>query len=287
MDAIGGGSTSSTDNLSSIPKTEVEVFQFREVEASPVKPSKDVGAQVELCFQQVTKELELDNLSDRSSACDCPAHVHDKEFPLEISKGHEKAFDGLSQEEGALIWRVENWEETGTQDKKVNDEILDHNSDLKTGAPKLIIESATPEVGSPEPAFLYQQSSETETPKLDSEIGTPTHKRTPTHKSKRNTHNTKSKSEDIESQGFDPWETSETPLYCSQMRGESRVNETDVDIWPPQWKRGEVYGRETSEVLPPLMYRVETPEIGTDEMGRPLYFPPNYSYGCLMKKWSL
>ena len=29
---------------------------------------------------------ELDNLSDRSSACDCPAHVHDRDTPLIIDK---------------------------------------------------------------------------------------------------------------------------------------------------------------------------------------------------------
>ena len=27
-----------------------------------------------------------DDISNRSSACDCPAHVHDREFPLEIAK---------------------------------------------------------------------------------------------------------------------------------------------------------------------------------------------------------
>ena len=29
---------------------------------------------------------ELDNLSSRSSACDCPAHLHDRETPLYIDK---------------------------------------------------------------------------------------------------------------------------------------------------------------------------------------------------------
>ena len=29
---------------------------------------------------------ELDNLSNRSSACDCPAHLHDRETPLYIDK---------------------------------------------------------------------------------------------------------------------------------------------------------------------------------------------------------
>ena len=29
---------------------------------------------------------ELDNLSTRSSACDCPAHLHDRETPLYIDK---------------------------------------------------------------------------------------------------------------------------------------------------------------------------------------------------------
>ena len=29
---------------------------------------------------------ELDNLSTRSSACDCPAHLHDRETPLYVDK---------------------------------------------------------------------------------------------------------------------------------------------------------------------------------------------------------
>ena len=29
---------------------------------------------------------ELDNLSTRSSACDCPAHIHDRDTPLLIDK---------------------------------------------------------------------------------------------------------------------------------------------------------------------------------------------------------
>jgi len=40
--------SSSSANLSSIPKTEVEVFEFREVEASPAKPSKEACAQTNL-----------------------------------------------------------------------------------------------------------------------------------------------------------------------------------------------------------------------------------------------
>ena len=31
-------------------------------------------------------EPELDNLSTRSSACDCPAHIHDRDTPLLIDK---------------------------------------------------------------------------------------------------------------------------------------------------------------------------------------------------------
>ena len=35
----------------------------------------------------VEEELaDLDALSDKSSLCDCPAHVHDRETPLEIDK---------------------------------------------------------------------------------------------------------------------------------------------------------------------------------------------------------
>lgn len=278
MEGTGCGSSSSTDNLSSMPKTEVEVFQFREVEASPAKPSKDVGAQVGL-----SEETELDILSDRSSVCDCPAHVHDKEFPLEISKGHEEAFDGLSMEKEASIWKAGDWNETGALGKQV-DEILEHNSE--TGAPKLIIESASPDIDASSPKSTHlstpEQRSKSGTPQMNSKTGTPEHKHeTETNKDTNNT--------ETETQRFQPWERSEAPLFCSHVRGESRRGETEPEIWTPQWTRDEMYGRDISEIEmePPAMYRVETPEIGTDEMGHPLYFPPNYSYGCLMKKWSL
>lgn len=129
--------SSSSANLSSIPKTEVEVFEFREVEASPSKPSREAGAQTnqtqlllksnhvrpkpEVQVQAVPPtvynppnepscqeadlgdepeaELErLEVLSDRSSACDCPAHIHDRESPLEIAQaGHSGAFDEISE----------------------------------------------------------------------------------------------------------------------------------------------------------------------------------------------
>lgn len=136
--------SSSSANLSSIPKTEVEVFEFREVEASPAKPSREAGAQTnqaqstlllpanhvapkpEVTAHQTKpaatspvnnptknsnhvtcQEAELDDaaeaelerlevLSDRSSACDCPAHIHDRESPLEIAQaGHSGAFDEI------------------------------------------------------------------------------------------------------------------------------------------------------------------------------------------------
>ena len=38
-------------------------------------------------MNDVEEELaDLDALSDNSSLCDCPAHVHDRETPLEIDK---------------------------------------------------------------------------------------------------------------------------------------------------------------------------------------------------------
>jgi len=44
-----------------------------------------------------TEEAELalleDNVSNRSSACDCPAHIHDRETPLIIDKGMSQAFN--------------------------------------------------------------------------------------------------------------------------------------------------------------------------------------------------
>ena len=47
-------------------------------------PSLDEVDEVE---DDIDPELaELDNLSSRSSACDCPAHLHDRETPLYIDK---------------------------------------------------------------------------------------------------------------------------------------------------------------------------------------------------------
>jgi len=43
----GDSNDSSTANLSEIPKTEVEVFEFREVEASPMKPSAEAESQTQ------------------------------------------------------------------------------------------------------------------------------------------------------------------------------------------------------------------------------------------------
>ena len=38
-------------------------------------------------MNDVEEELaDLDALSDKSSLCDCPAHVHDRETPLVIDK---------------------------------------------------------------------------------------------------------------------------------------------------------------------------------------------------------
>ena len=97
-------STPSNSSPSTIPKTEVEVFHFRAVPCSPARPSREVGAQVkeamlgstfqhdikdDLGFHENAVEDELahlDALSDKSSLCDCPAHVHDRETPLEIDK---------------------------------------------------------------------------------------------------------------------------------------------------------------------------------------------------------
>jgi len=153
-----GSNTSSSANLSSIPKTEVEVFEFREVEASPCKNSREAGAQTTSTGgtgssphtatatatannidsnkshptrthaqsaepslahhvtnrlkcekgksregkqskqgkeqkQQVLEDLQDDDElelelpgSEKSSACDCPAHIHDRESPLLIAQ---------------------------------------------------------------------------------------------------------------------------------------------------------------------------------------------------------
>jgi len=61
----------------------VEVFNLQ-------APSLDEVDEVE---DDIDPELaELDNLSSRSSACDCPAHLHDRETPLYIDKGLSQAF---------------------------------------------------------------------------------------------------------------------------------------------------------------------------------------------------
>lgn len=115
------------------------MFEFREVEASPSKPSREAGAQTKQsmlntksadasadsggqksadnignqlvaklkCEKQKSvekaakelddlddRELELEFESGRSSACDCPAHVHNRESPLLIAQdGFSTAFD--------------------------------------------------------------------------------------------------------------------------------------------------------------------------------------------------
>jgi len=168
-----GSDTSSSANLSSIPKTEVtqvEVFEFREVEASPCRNSKEAGAQTTSstaqsvansppskpdmarsaspavrarksghsssagvgtslpqhvasrlkCEKGKSKErkekepppkamdeldedeLELEFPSEKSSACDCPAHIHDRESPLLIAQaGFSSVFDPVPHETGA------------------------------------------------------------------------------------------------------------------------------------------------------------------------------------------
>ena len=40
--------------------------------------------------EELAELADLDDISNRSSACDCPAHVHDREFPLEIAKVETK-----------------------------------------------------------------------------------------------------------------------------------------------------------------------------------------------------
>jgi len=47
------------------------------------------------------REVELQFGSGRSSACDCPAHIHDRESPLLIAQdGFSSAFDPLPLETG-------------------------------------------------------------------------------------------------------------------------------------------------------------------------------------------
>ena len=82
------------------------MFHFRAVSCSPAKPSREAGAQTQVskskCWHifhidvkddlgdqvnDVEEELvDLVALSYKSSLCDCPAHVHDRETPLEIDK---------------------------------------------------------------------------------------------------------------------------------------------------------------------------------------------------------
>lgn len=145
--------STSSANISSIPKTEVEVFEFREVEASPAKPSKEACAQTNLSDDQsppgpaiqskptapplptnqpaarptnplgcsapkpaaadpAAKELEVDDEdedelefpSEKSSVCDCPAHVHDRESPLLMAQADfSSAFDQFPPETGTSI----------------------------------------------------------------------------------------------------------------------------------------------------------------------------------------
>ncbi len=55
--------------------------------ASSVHDSHEYRVQEADLGDEVEAELErLEVLSDRSSACDCPAHIHDRESPLEIAQ---------------------------------------------------------------------------------------------------------------------------------------------------------------------------------------------------------
>ena len=63
-------------------QTEVEVFQVTGTEA-PEDTGDDIEPELE----------ELDNLSCHSSeACDCPAHIHDRDTPLIIDKVGPRQF---------------------------------------------------------------------------------------------------------------------------------------------------------------------------------------------------
>jgi len=69
----------STSQTSDQPQTEVEVLNFKES-----LDEVDDEAEPELA--------ELDNMSNKSSECDCPAHLHDRDTPLIIDKGMSQAF---------------------------------------------------------------------------------------------------------------------------------------------------------------------------------------------------
>jgi len=77
------------------------VFHFRAVTSSPGRPSREAGAQTvneeeNLDFledeEEISELADLDVHSSKSSFCDCPAHIHDRETPLKIDKGHSQAF---------------------------------------------------------------------------------------------------------------------------------------------------------------------------------------------------
>ena len=67
----------STSHTSEQPQTEVEVFNFN---------SRNTLDEVDMEDDAEPELEELDNLSNKSSACDCPAHVHDRDTPLIIDK---------------------------------------------------------------------------------------------------------------------------------------------------------------------------------------------------------
>ena len=53
--------------------------------------------------EELAELADLDDISNRSSACDCPAHVHDREFPLEIAKVENNIFNAIQVEIQALV----------------------------------------------------------------------------------------------------------------------------------------------------------------------------------------
>ena len=73
MPSLDSPPSPSTSQTSDQPQTEVEVLNFKES-----LDEVDDEAEPELA--------ELDNMSNKSSECDCPAHLHDRDTPLIIDK---------------------------------------------------------------------------------------------------------------------------------------------------------------------------------------------------------
>lgn len=180
--------------------------------------TQDILGDEELDDDVDTVDDDPGEVSDNSSFCDCPAHIHDRETPLVIDKGLSQAFNTQSS--------TPNISYTGP-DNRANQ---------------------TSDIFSVDQSTLHDQST-TDQSTVDKS--------------------------DLDQSVLDQSEKLSVPEQLtskSEATKSSSTSETAVSV-------------DTTILIQdvPSYYHI------THEPPSPslIYFPPNYSYGCLEKKWSL